>query len=99
MGFAQHVQEYCEQLGYLAEDNHWVALSEMLRQADSRWLKGGLSKASGTIERIMNERETKIGRRNQILFVLGRLEKTNSTSMRLNRFYEGNSPIQQQKSN
>ncbi|MFN9621242.1 MAG: ATP-binding protein [Cyanobacteriota bacterium] len=75
MGFAQHVQEYCEQLGYLAEDNHWVALSEMLRQADSRWLKGGLSKASGTIERIMNERETKIGRRNQILFVLGRLEK------------------------
>lgn len=75
MGFAQHVQEYCEQLGYLAEDNHWVALSEMLRQADSRWLKGGLSKASGTIERIMNERETKIGRRNQILFVLGRLDK------------------------
>ncbi|MFO0004373.1 MAG: ATP-binding protein, partial [bacterium] len=52
-----------------------VALSEMLRQADSKWLKGGLSKASGTIERIMNERETKIGRRNQILFVLGRLEK------------------------
>lgn len=75
MGFAQHVQEYCEQLGYLAEDNHWVALAEMLQQADSKWLKGSLSNASGTIERIMNERETKIGRRNQVLFVLGRLEK------------------------
>jgi hypothetical protein len=75
MGFAQHVQEYCEQLGYLAEDNHWIALAEMLSQADSRWLKGGLGNASGTIASIMNERETKIGRRNQVLFVLGRLEK------------------------
>jgi len=75
MGFAQHVQEYCEQLGYLTEDNHWVALAEMLRQADSKWLKGGLSSASCTIARIMNERETKIGRRNQVLFALGRLEK------------------------
>jgi hypothetical protein len=74
MGFAQHVQEYCEQLGYIVEDSNWVASLDQLRAADKQWLKGGLNHASGAIESLMNERETKIGRRNQVLYVLGRLE-------------------------
>jgi hypothetical protein len=75
MGFAQHVQEYCEQLGYIVEDAGWVATSEQLRLANAAWLKKGLSQASGTIALLMNERETKVGRRNQVLFVLGRVNK------------------------
>jgi len=75
MGFAQHVQEYCEQLGYIVEDENWSATLDQLATADTQWLKGGLNHASGAIESLMNERETKIGRRNQVLYVLGRLER------------------------
>jgi hypothetical protein len=75
MGFAQHVQEYCEQLGYILEDANWTASSEHLRLADAAWLKKGLSQASGTIALLMNERVTKVGRRNQVLYVLGRINK------------------------
>jgi hypothetical protein len=75
MGFAQHVQEYCEQLGYIVEDNNWSATLDQLKAADRQWLKGGLNHASGAIESLMNERETKIGRRNQVLYVLGKLDK------------------------
>lgn len=75
MGFAQHVQEYCEQLGYIVEDNNWSVTQDQLKAADRQWLKGGLNHASGAIESLMNERETKIGRRNQVLYVLGKLDK------------------------
>jgi archaellum biogenesis ATPase FlaH len=75
MGFAQHVQEYCEQLGYIVEDAGWEGNATQLRPADMAWLKKGLSQASGIIAGLMNERETKVGRRNQILFVLGKVKK------------------------
>src|SRR5207248_2418295 len=75
MGFAQHVQEYCEQLGYVVEDDDWVATDAQLIVADGQWLKMGLSQASVVIASLMNERETKIGRRNQVLYVLGKIEK------------------------
>ena len=45
MGFAQHVQEYCEQLGYIVEDSGWKASLEHLKLADAAWLKKGLSQA------------------------------------------------------
>jgi hypothetical protein len=57
MGFAQHVQEYCEQLGYIVQDAGWKATVEHLKLADAAWLKKGLSQASGTIALLMNERE------------------------------------------
>jgi hypothetical protein len=75
MGFAQHVQEYCEQLGYVVEDAGWVGTASQLIQADGHWLKRGLSEASERIASWMNERETKIGRRNQVLYVLGKIDK------------------------
>jgi hypothetical protein len=75
MGFAQHVQEYCEQLGYVVEDAEWIGTNAQLIQADGHWLKRGLSEASVRIASWMNERETKIGRRNQVLYVLGKIEK------------------------
>jgi AAA domain len=75
MGFAQHVQEYCEQLGYLVEDAGWVGSDAHLHEADAQWLKRGLSEASVLIASWMNERETKIGRRNQVLYVLGKIDK------------------------
>lgn len=75
MGFAQPVQEYCEQLAYVVEDADWNATMANLDTADNQWLKQGLSQASATIALLMNERETKIGRRNQVLYILGRINK------------------------
>jgi hypothetical protein len=75
MGYAQPVQEYCEQLGYIVQDSNWKGSVEQLSKADAAWLKQGLSQASGTIAQLMNERETKAGRRNQVLYSLGRINK------------------------
>jgi hypothetical protein len=73
MGFAQPVQEYCEQLGYIAEDVGWKADPGQLSQADATWFKQGLNKASTVVAGWMNERETKAGRRNQVLYSLGKI--------------------------
>lgn len=75
MGYAQPVQEYCEQLGYILESANWTANTDQLSIADNAWLKQGLSQASGVIVSLMNERETKVGRRNQVLYSLGRINK------------------------
>jgi hypothetical protein len=74
MGYAQPVQEYCEQLGYLVEENNWEMSPEHLKAADLAWLQQGLSQASGLIDEWMNKRETKAGRRNQVLYVLSKLK-------------------------
>lgn len=70
-GYAQAVQEYCEQLGYIVEDANWKADISQLWAADDRWLKQGLSHASEVVSARMNVRETRVGRRNQVLFALG----------------------------
>jgi hypothetical protein len=57
------------------EDASWKARREHLRLADAAWLKKGLSQASGTIAALVNERETKVGRRNQVLYALGKVNK------------------------
>ena len=73
LGYAQPVQEYCEQLGYLAEDANWKADLSQLQRADDAWFKQGLNKASVAVAYWMNERETKAGRRNQVLYSLGKI--------------------------
>jgi hypothetical protein len=73
MGYAQAVQEYCEQLAYIVEDAGWHGTLAQLEGADANWLKQGLSFASVHVAARMNERETKAGRRNQVLFALGRV--------------------------
>lgn len=73
MGFAQPVQEYCEQLGYIAEDTGWIGSVDQLAEADDKWFKMSLNKAGIVIANRMNERETRAGRRNQVLYSLGKL--------------------------
>ena len=75
MGYAQPVQEYCEQLAFIVEDSDWLLDLEQMKKADLAWLKQGLSQASGLVNEWMNKRETKAGRRNQVLWVLSKLKK------------------------
>lgn len=79
MGYAQAVQEYCEQLGYVLEDSDWKATAQQLAQTDEAWLKSGLSAAEGAIAARMNERETTRGRRNQVLYALGKVNHRSFT--------------------
>jgi hypothetical protein len=73
MGYAQAVQEYCEQLAYVVEDCDWHGRADQLAQADSQFLKQALSHASVVVSSRMNERATRVGRRDQVLYVLGRI--------------------------
>jgi hypothetical protein len=93
MGFAQHVQEYCEQLGYVVEDDQWIAKPEHLQKADAQWLKQGLSQASGMIAPLMNEKETKVGRRNQVLYAIGVIAKKTFTATDIESVVRNEFPV------
>lgn len=76
LGIPQRVQEYCEKLAYAIEDSDWKAELIHLETADKQWLDSGLKQAYQTIEGLMNEKETKAGRRNQTLFALTKITKS-----------------------
>lgn len=73
LGIPQRLHEYCETLAYLLEDNRWDANVELLDDADMNWLKQGLRESYMVIDSLMNDRETEIGRRNQVLYAMGKL--------------------------
>lgn len=69
----QSVQEYCLELAIIGESRRQIS-QEMLCEADKKWLGSSLSSAYTAIENQLNERDTKIQRRNQVLYVLGQME-------------------------
>ena len=83
LGTAQHIHEYCEQLAYLISDNKKRFVPDHLGRADRAWLKIGLRESYDVIESQMNVRETKVGRRNQVLFALGAMPTKSFTSAAL----------------
>lgn len=85
LGIAQRVHEYCLQLAYCLEENSWKGEDSHLEQADILWLKGGLKQAYQVIESHMNKRETKNGRRNQVLYALS---KVNSRTFNVSEIEE-----------
>lgn len=79
LGIPQRAQEYCEKLAYAIEDNDWIADATRLDIADAQWLDSGLKQAYEIVESLMNEKETKAGRRNQTLFTLTKMNKNSFT--------------------
>ena len=73
LGVAQRVHEYCEKLAYVLEDNNWVIPNNALNPADLAFMRSSIYQAYAVIDKCMNERETRAGRRNQVLFSLGKL--------------------------
>jgi hypothetical protein len=76
LGIAQRLHEYCERLAYLLEDNSWKISDGVLDKADWEFLKTSLYQSYAVIDKCMNERETRNGRRNQVLYSLGCIDKT-----------------------
>ena len=73
-GIPQCLHEYCLELAYLLQDERWIFRQELLVNADRKWLSKALSKNYATVEEQMNERDTRAGRRNQVLYCLGRVQ-------------------------
>lgn len=69
----QRLHEYCLEVAHLAESSQEMVRRRHLEDADWRWLQESLTNAYSRIEKAMNVKETKIGRRNQTLFALGHL--------------------------
>ena len=76
LGIAQKVHEYCLGLAYKIEDNDWKIPDKALDKADWEFYKKSLYLAYAVVDKCMNERETRTARRNQVLYALGKLEKT-----------------------
>jgi hypothetical protein len=74
LGIPQRLHEYCEELAYVVAEASWKGTYDQVRKADEQWLKTGLKQSYVTIENQMNDRQTKIGRRNQVLYTLSRYE-------------------------
>lgn len=73
LGVAQRVQEYCERLAYKLEDARLVFSADRLREADADWLAIGLRQAYTVIESHLNSKDTTVGRRNQVIYCIGRM--------------------------
>lgn len=72
-GIPQRLHEYCLELSYLCQNNGWFATEDLLIKADKKYLANSLLKNYSAIEGTMNSYDTKIQRRNQVLYCLGQL--------------------------
>ncbi|MFC3022682.1 AAA family ATPase [Vibrio zhugei] len=72
LGIPQRVHEYCEVLAYEIEDNDWQYNTQLIEEADQAWLLRGLRESYSTIEKYLNSDETSEGRRNQVIYALGK---------------------------
>ncbi len=73
LGVPQRIHEYCECLAYTIKDHDWVYSHKLLDQADQSWLLKGLRESYTLIESHLNSEETLDGRRNQVIYALGKL--------------------------
>lgn len=81
LGVAQRVHEYCECLGFVVEDNNWEYSSSLIQVADEVWIKKSLRKCYVVIESHLNTRSTKITRRNQVIYAIGKIERIKFNSI------------------
>lgn len=72
----QRIHEYCLKLAFEAfEKRRWLCEAD-LKVADRKWLEESLYESYSAIEASMNEKDTKAQRRNQVIYALGRINKS-----------------------
>ncbi|MBO9475063.1 AAA family ATPase [Shimia sp. R10_1] len=74
---AQQIHELGYQIACEAQENGWRLSPEGMKRAEQDWVDTSLGQFTAQIEGRMNKRDTKIQRKNQVLFCLGANE-TNS---------------------
>ncbi len=68
---AQHLHELCLIVSQGAVRNKDIITQEIVNDALETWVADSLSSDVGVIEGVMNAIDTKVGRKNQVLFSLG----------------------------
>jgi hypothetical protein len=71
----QRVHEYCLTLALEYEKKGSFAFDD-LETSDRKWMRESLYQAYSTIEGSMNEIETKVQRRNQVVYSIGQIQKS-----------------------
>ncbi|KOF09469.1 hypothetical protein AC739_15215, partial [Planococcus glaciei] len=84
-GLPQQMHEFGEALARLIEKNNFIFDESLLETGSYKWLEDCLHSVYMTIVDMMNSIETEVGRRNQVLYCLG---KINSTTFRANEIEE-----------
>ncbi|WP_204137435.1 ATP-binding protein [Halomicronema sp. CCY15110] len=72
----QRIHEYCAQLAWEAVDKKRDLMKSDLKVADRKWLEASLNKAYLTVAASMNEKVTKVQRKNQVIYTLGQTTKS-----------------------
>jgi hypothetical protein len=73
-GVPQRMHEYSEVLSNLIEKNDWIFSTTLIIEADKEWIKDSLYQNYEVVMRMMNSENTNIGRRNQVLYCIGKLK-------------------------
>jgi hypothetical protein len=76
LGIAERLHEYSEILGYRLEEAEWRYQPRLLEQCDEKFMVTSLRQSYAIIDIRTNERRTKTGRRNQVLYALGKISAT-----------------------
>lgn len=92
LGIAQRLHEYCEILAHNMEDSEWTYEPSLLDVSDSIFLISCLKKAYAVVDGCMNERRTKAGRRNQVLFALGKTKVADFDETEVEHLVRNNFP-------
>lgn len=97
LGVPQRIHEYCECLAYAIEDNNWNYDKALIAQANGAWLRKGLRESYTAINSYLNSEETSDGRRNQVIYALGKLPThgytTNQVGDVIAREFPNNNPL------
>ena len=72
----QRIHEYCAKLSWEAVDRNRSLERSDLKVADRKWLENSLNKAYSIIAASMNEKVTKVQRKNQVIYALGQIMKS-----------------------
>lgn len=72
---AQQIHELCLKVALEAARNDNVIDSRVLQRAEKKWLEESFSSDLGVIENLMNSIETKVGRKNQVIYSLGKVDR------------------------
>ncbi|MGD1862894.1 MAG: ATP-binding protein [Leptolyngbyaceae cyanobacterium] len=72
----QRIHEYCAKLAWEAVDRKRPLAKSDLKVADRKWLEDSLNKAYSIVASSMNEKVTKVQRKNQVIYTLGQTTKS-----------------------
>lgn len=68
-----HIQDLCFYVACGAESNNWLITESLILEAIKTWIKTSLVADISRVQHNLNSSVTKIGRRNQVLFCLGKI--------------------------